>query len=60
VAFLVLYDTVHIITGYTILIAFFFFIDMELVAIVSVQTISGGRPNKAIVVKIYLIGEITR
>ena len=53
---LILYDTVHIVTGHTSPIVFL--INMELVAVVSVQTIAGGRPDKPVVVKIYLVGEI--
>jgi hypothetical protein len=55
---LILYDTIHVVTGHAVPAAFFLFIDMELIAVISVQAIPGGRPYKTIVVEIYLIGEI--
>jgi hypothetical protein len=54
---LILYDTVHIVAGHTSPIVFL--INVELVAVVSVQAIAGGRPDESVVVKINLISEIT-
>jgi hypothetical protein len=41
-AFVILYDTIHIVAGHASHATFFFFINMELVAVVSVQAITGG------------------
>ena len=54
---LVLCHTVHIVAGHTVLHRLFFLQDVELIAVVHVQTIACGDPYQAVVIEIYLTGE---
>ena len=54
---IVLQDTVHVIAGHASILPLLLLQDMELVAIVFIESIAGGNPNEAVTIKIYLIGE---
>ena len=56
----VLNNAVHVVAGHALVVVFLFFEDTELVAVVLVQSVAGGRPDEAVVVEIHLAGETAR
>ena len=57
---MILNNTVYVITGHAQNTTFLFLVDMELVAVILIQTIAGCQPDEAVIVKVNLTGKIAR
>ena len=57
---MVLRHTVDVVAGHTEVLATFLFIYTELIAIIAVQSVTGGYPDKTIFIQVNLCGEAAR